>query len=124
MKHRTPPDQALNAAQRENANELVLQCCRQCARVQYPPRQVCGTCLSNQLQWQAVDNSGELLVGNALHNSLEPQFQQQLPWLLASVKLDVGPVVLVHNKAARKAGERVQVCAVQHDDGSVLLTVN
>lgn len=79
-----------------DARPLELQVCRQCAKVQYPAREVCHDCLGSELEWQAVDGTGELLSWCRLHASLEPWFQQRLPWIIVSVRLHTGPVVLAH----------------------------
>ena len=119
--HRTHLGYALAENQQQDA--LVLQQCENCKTVQYPPREVCKQCLSDALTWQPVDNQGELLVSNNLHNSLEPYYQAQMPWQLASVKLDIGPVVLVHNATSSRAGDRVRVVAEQDAQGNLLLAI-
>ena len=97
--------------------KLILQHCGVCAAVQYPPREVCHNCLSEVLRWQETDNLGTVLAAVALQRSLEPYFQAQTPWLLGSVKLDCGPVVLLQLSAdCRKTGSRVLV--TQHIDAS------
>lgn len=78
------------------AGPLELQVCGNCAVVQYPDREVCRNCLSGELEWQVVDGAGELLSWTRLHASLEPWFQQRLPWIVVSVRLRCGPVVLAH----------------------------
>ena len=99
------------------AGKLVLQHCGVCATVQYPPREVCCNCLSDALRWQETDNLGTVLAAAALQRSLEPYFQAQTPWLLGSVKLDCGPVVLLQlTTNFRKTGSRVLV--TQHIDAS------
>lgn len=99
------------------AGKLMLQHCGVCATVQYPPREVCCNCLSDALRWQETDNLGTVLAAAALQRSLEPYFQAQTPWLLGSVKLDCGPVVLLQlTTNCRKTGSRVLV--TQHIDAS------
>jgi uncharacterized OB-fold protein len=76
--------------------ELVLQCCGQCAQVQYPHREVCKHCLSTELDWQVVSTGGAVCASSLLQHSLEPFFKEQGAWLMGSIKLDCGPVVLAH----------------------------
>ena len=57
-----------------------LQQCRDCGTVQYPPREVCGKCLSVRLSWRAQDDQGELLAATVLHHSNDPFFRERLPW--------------------------------------------
>ena len=102
---------------------LVLQQCGVCQTVQYPTRQVCVNCLSDQLSLQSVSGAGELLACSALHHSLDKQLndtiqQQRTPWLLASVKLDCGPVVLGHLlDSGLAAGARVDVSVQTRSNG-------
>ncbi len=119
--HRTRLGRAL--ANNQLQASLVLQQCEDCNTIQYPPREVCKHCLSDALSWQAVDDQGEVLASNSLYNSLEPYYQERLPWELASVKLDAGPVVLVHNGNGYRAGERVRVVSEQDARGNLLLAI-
>lgn len=73
-----------------------LQVCRDCARVQYPPREACCGCLSRQLDWRNQDGAGELISETMLRHSFELFFRQRTPWRLGMVKLNSGPIVVVH----------------------------
>ena len=84
--------------------ELTLQQCSVCQTVQYPPRELCHHCLGDELNWSAVSRGGDLLACSELQHSLEPFFQEQSPWRLASVKLDCGPVVLARLTANCPSG--------------------
>ena len=75
---------------------LHLQHCQDCAAVQYPPRELCYHCLGDQLNWCATEPAGAVLASTDLHHSLEPWFRERSPWLMGSIKLDCGPVVLAH----------------------------
>ena len=73
-----------------------LQVCQRCRAVQYPPRDACHRCLSLQLRWTPQDGRGELLSETVLHHSNDPFYRERLPWRLGLVKLDAGPIVIVH----------------------------
>jgi NAD(P)-dependent dehydrogenase (short-subunit alcohol dehydrogenase family)/uncharacterized OB-fold protein len=73
-----------------------LQVCRDCAAVQYPPREACHRCLSARLQWRAQSGEGTLLGTTTLHHSNDPFFRERLPWRLGLVQLAAGPSVIVH----------------------------
>lgn len=96
----TPPaarsELGLAFTEAQTKGSLVLQQCSVCQAVQYPPRDVCGGCLSDQLEWQPVENGGQLLAVTDLHHSHEPYFQDRMPWNVASVKLDCGPIAFAH----------------------------
>ena len=103
----------------------MLQHCGNCAAVQYPPREICHNCLSGTLNWQETNNLGTVLAGVALQRSLEPYFQSQTPWLLGSVKLDCGPVVLVQLTAdCNWSGKRIRVTQLIDASGEAVLVTN
>ena len=77
-------------------DDLQLQVCSDCGQVNYPARELCGSCLADALHWQAVDATGTVQSLTELHYSQENEYTQHLPWRVASVKLDCGPVALAH----------------------------
>jgi uncharacterized OB-fold protein len=93
--------------------ELTLQCCGHCQQVNYPPRELCGNCLADSLQWQRVDNSGIVQSVAQLHYSLEPEYADHLPWTVGSIKLNCGPVVLAHLQPDIISGATVKLKLVQ-----------
>jgi len=101
--------------------ELMLQCCNQCQQINYPPRELCGKCLADSLQWQRVDNTGVVQSLAKLHYSLEPEYAEHLPWTVASVKLDCGPVVLAHLQADISIGAPVKLKPVQDNAANRML---
>ncbi len=77
---------------------LELQVCRDCGAVQYPPREVCRTCLSHRLVWRLSDGRGELLTDTVLHIPQELFFRERSPWRIGMVRLDssVNVVAYIH----------------------------
>jgi NAD(P)-dependent dehydrogenase (short-subunit alcohol dehydrogenase family)/uncharacterized OB-fold protein len=73
-----------------------LQVCKDCAAVQYPPREACHRCLSPRLPWRSQSGEGTLLGSTTLHHSNDPFFRERLPWRLGLVQLDAGPSLIVH----------------------------
>jgi len=69
---------------------FALQVCRDCTAVQYPPREVCRTCLSHRLIWQPQDGNGQLLSESTLRAAQELYFRERLPWRVGLVRLDAG----------------------------------
>ena len=92
---------------------LSLQHCLECGLPQYPPAELCGKCLSPELRYRETAGEGKLLAVSELQHSLWEYFKrriQQKPWLIGSVRLDAGPVMLVHLGDSRlKPGDRVVV---------------
>lgn len=73
-----------------------LQVCQTCAAVQYPPRELCHHCLSDELIWQDVDPGGRLLATTILHHSNDLYFRERLPWRIGTVQMAAGPSVVAH----------------------------
>jgi len=99
--------QGLTAAAAEGRFEL--QVCQDCSAVQYPPREVCHACLSDQLQWRPADPSGRLLAVTTLHHSNDLYFRERLPWRVGTVQLDSGPSVVAHVHGDCHEGEAVRL---------------
>lgn len=69
---------------------FALQVCRDCGAVQYPPREVCGACLSHRLIWRPQDGKGALITETTLRTAQELYFRERLPWRVGIVRLDAG----------------------------------
>ena len=103
-------------------DSLHLQCCDHCATVQYPPREVCRSCLSDKLAWRDTGPAGTVLASTTLHHCLVPWFSQRTPWLMGSVKLDCGVVVFAHLAAnVAAAGSQVWVFSLKDGSGQAVL---
>jgi uncharacterized OB-fold protein len=114
--------QAARLGTRDAPGELWLPVCQVCGRVDYPLRELCANCLSERLEWKAVEPLGRVLATTTLHRSNLPYFRPQLPLRLASIKLDAGPVVLAFLDAAAVAAEaRVRVRTRTDEAGSASL---
>jgi uncharacterized OB-fold protein len=100
---------------------LQLQVCDACGRVNYPARELCGNCLADDLHWQPVDNGGTVQSVTELHYSLEQDYSNHLPWRVASVKLDCGPVVLAHLQPDVSLGDTVRLNVRSDRQGSRML---
>jgi len=92
--------QGLTRAAAEGRFEM--QVCADCATVQYPPREVCGNCLGEHLDWQPVACGGELIAITTLRHSNDLYFRERLPWRVGTVRMDAGPSVVanVHEDCA------------------------
>lgn len=105
-----PPSTRSEAAQglttAAEQGQFALQVCNACQTVQYPPRDVCCSCLHDDLLWQPVPNLATVVASSTLHHSNEPYFQNQLPWRIGTVKLDCGPVAIAHLKDNLQIGDR------------------
>ena len=88
---------------------FALQVCVGCGQVQYPPRQVCGQCLGDDLPWRDVATGGALLAETNVHAANDLFFRDRLPWRLGLVRSDAGPTVVAHLAEDCRQGERVRL---------------
>src|SRR5271154_5154138 len=86
---------------------FMLQVCGDCTAVQYPPRDVCGNCLSSTLKWRDVERGGVVAAVTVGRISSELFFRERQPWRTGLVRLDLGPVVIAHLHSDCAVGDRV-----------------
>lgn len=89
---------------------IRLQRCAVCGFVEYPPREFCGACLSDDLAWEsAASFPGRVVARTRLHHSNEPRFRARLPLSIGLVRFDLGPVAICFLSEAAAPGDDVQV---------------
>ncbi len=89
---------------------IRLQRCTDCTTAQYPPREVCGTCLSDRLTSDSADAlPARVLARTRLHHSNEPHVRARLPLTVGLVRFDAGPVAVCFLSATAAPGDQVQV---------------
>ncbi|MFC7047628.1 Zn-ribbon domain-containing OB-fold protein [Emcibacter nanhaiensis] len=97
---------------------IKLPVCTSCGKTQYPVREICGECLSDQLEWLEIRAEGELLASVPLYHSLEEFFQERLPWPIGSVRLEDGTVMMVNlGEEHTQPGTEVSLSAEQDYKG-------
>jgi NAD(P)-dependent dehydrogenase (short-subunit alcohol dehydrogenase family)/uncharacterized OB-fold protein len=101
---------------------LELQVCQDCGATQYPPREVCGACLSHRLVWRPQDGCGELTTETVLRTAQELFFRERTPWRVGTVRLDAGVNIIayVHERVGA-APCRVRVAAALDRAGQGVL---
>jgi uncharacterized OB-fold protein len=116
----TPMQQMTESAAR---GKLAMQRCVECGTLQYPPRELCSTCLADHLEWRTTDaEGGEVLASSVLHHSHEAAFRGVLPLRVGLVRLNAGPIVICFLAAGCDAGTRVRITAGNDDAGRTVLT--
>lgn len=99
---------------------FCLPSCRDCGLVLYPLRENCTNCLSTDLAWEPVDNNATVIESTSLHHTLEPHLKEKLPWHVALVKMDAGPVALVTGSEAFQSDTRIVLQVYYEASGSEL----
>jgi hypothetical protein len=74
--------------------ELRLQTCAACGRFRFPDAPVCPNCLSPRYAWRVASGRGVLWSWIVMHQNYLPAFADELPYLVAFVRLDEGPYLI------------------------------
>jgi uncharacterized OB-fold protein len=74
--------------------ELLMQRCGHCARLRYPATIVCPDCLSSATEWQAVSGHGKVFSFVVFHRAYHPAREGKVPYNVALIELDEGPIML------------------------------
>lgn len=73
--------------------ELLLQRCAACQRWRYPPGPVCTCCGATDARWQPLSGRGSIHSWVRYHRSFLPEFDGLIPYVVAAVRLEEGPVL-------------------------------
>ena len=74
-----------------NERRLVVQHCKACGTLQYPPRAKCQDCGSEDYDWQQTSGKGHILSAATLMDSHLAYMAQDQPHNIALVTLDDEP---------------------------------
>jgi len=97
--------------------------CTKCGELHLPPRPICRSCGSRQLEWFDFKGAGYVeaftIVGVPLSG-----FKERCPYAVGIVKLDEGPAIsglLLKEKVDElKVGERVEVVYIKGQERTIL----
>lgn len=112
---------ALGLTRAAAEGRFELQVCADCDAVQYPPREVCGDCLSERLDWRPVADGGALIATTTLRHSNDLYFRERLPWRVGTVRMDAGPSVVAHVHEDCADGARVRLALKLDRSGQAVL---
>lgn len=76
------------AAAREG--RLVVQRCRGCKGLRFPPRPICSRCLGRESDWAEVSGRGAVYSFNVMHQVYHPGFAAEAPYPVILVELEEG----------------------------------
>lgn len=71
-------------------DELSIPRCRSCGSWVFYPRPRCPTCLSDDLEWLAVEPVGEVYAYSVSRRPTAPMFGEDVPQVIAVVELAIG----------------------------------
>ena len=75
-------------------HRLVVQRCARCGSLRFPPRELCTSCLSTDVEWADVSGRGEIFSFNVMHQVYHPAFAAEVPYAVVVVKLEEGPKMI------------------------------
>lgn len=77
-------------------HRLLMQRCAGCGLVRWPPKPVCPNCLRAGAveDWQEVADTGAIWSFIVYHRAFHPWFADKVPYNVAYVKLDAGPMFI------------------------------
>jgi uncharacterized OB-fold protein len=75
-------------------HELRFQHCTQYGHLRWPPAAVCPQCFDRSAEWRAVDGSGSIFSFAIYHRAFDKRFAGDVPYNVALVELDAGPILL------------------------------
>jgi uncharacterized OB-fold protein len=76
--------------------ELVLQRCGACGKVQHRPRALCAECLSDRIEWFRASGRGTVHTYTVTHQNQARGFREATPYVLAYVELEEGVRILTN----------------------------
>lgn len=88
---------------------FALPTCLDCGAPQYPPRDICGTCLSHRIALKDHPGGGRLAAATTIRTSTDVYFRERLPWRIGTVVLDCGPSIIAHLHGDCAEGGRVRL---------------
>ena len=93
--------------------ELRVQVCGACGHRQLPGGPCCRECLSQELSWERASGRGIVHSFTVVHRALHPAFAAKVPYVLADIQLEEGPVLTSNvtdvDPSAVKIGMPVEV---------------
>ena len=77
-----------------NERRLIIQNCRACNRMQYPPEKTCAACGSDHnLEWREVSGRGKIHGYCVMYDSRIRLLQADQPFNIAVIELDEDPSI-------------------------------
>ena len=75
-------------------HQLRFQKCRNCQHVRWPPAIICPMCYSHDTEWIVASGKGKIYTFAVYHQPFNKAFENDLPYVTASIELEEGPRLL------------------------------
>lgn len=101
---------------------LATTKCKRCAKLLWPPRIVCPSCFSDELEWIDLGTEGELYAFTEMRLGAPLGFVQDVPFCIGIVKIG-GLLISARIDNAKydelKIGDRLELKIIELKDGRV-----
>ncbi len=77
-------------------HQLRFQRCQSCGHVRWPASLFCPLCFSRETEWIVSEGKGRVYTYAVYHVAYHPGFENELPYVVAIVKLEEGPRLLTN----------------------------
>lgn len=95
-----------------NEERLVVQNCRSCPRLHFPPRTACDRCGSGEyLEWKEMSGRGKIYNYGVVYDCPVASLKADLPFNLAVITLDEDPGILMYSHLPGTPPDQVPVGA-------------
>ncbi len=74
-------------------HELWLRHCKTCDKAYFYPRDICPLCFSRDTDWIQASGKGTLYTFGLVHQIPRPTYTGPLPFVIAMVELEEGPIM-------------------------------
>ncbi|MGE0223032.1 MAG: Zn-ribbon domain-containing OB-fold protein [Acetobacteraceae bacterium] len=74
--------------------KLLLQYCKACGDIRFPPSHVCPKCLSSDQDWKESSGKGTLESWIDMHRAYWDGYKGELPYRVCLVRLEEGPIMV------------------------------
>src|SRR5258705_1502480 len=76
------------------SGQLKVQRCTHGGSRRYPAGMVCPECLGGEAEWQPLSGQGKVFSFVVFHRAYHPAWEGKVPYNVALIELDEGPVML------------------------------
>jgi uncharacterized OB-fold protein len=94
-----------------NNEELVIQNCIKCDRLQNPPDTACGSCGGTSLEWKKMSGKGKIYNYGVVHDCPVRLLQEDQPFNVAVIMLDDDPGIQMYSHLPGTPPDEVPVGA-------------
>ena len=74
--------------------KLLIQHCADCGHYQFYPRIVCGSCMSDRVEWVQATGRGTVASFTIVRRPVSEAYAAEVPYVVALIQLEEGPTMM------------------------------